>query len=295
MISPRIRALLDRYALASRALSQETGERLATEAGQSVEFHDFRPYQPGDELRYVDWRVYARTGRLYTRLHQAERTTRVHIVLDTSPSMSLGQKGLYARTLASLLAYVAQRDARSQVHLFDGRQSQPGVGRKQIPAVWRFIAEAPALRGKEPTPVSALTRFALDTRFAAGAALVLVISDLFDESPLRPALVALKARGLDAGFLQVLAEGELHPDEGQLELVDVESGEKLFVGPEEVRAYRLSVQRFVERTRGAIRQAGFRHVLLRAPSGRETPAEVAAQIERQVLSALLAAGILSKR
>ena len=69
MISPRSRALLDRYALASRALSQETGERLASEAGQSVEFHDFRPYDAGDELRYVDWKVYrAHRQALYPAL-----------------------------------------------------------------------------------------------------------------------------------------------------------------------------------------------------------------------------------
>ena len=73
MLTARSRALLDRYSLASRALSAVSGERASREPGQGVEFHDFRPYQPGDELRYVDWRVYARTGRLYTRLHQAER------------------------------------------------------------------------------------------------------------------------------------------------------------------------------------------------------------------------------
>ncbi len=81
-----------------------SGERLATEPGQSVEFHDFRPYQSGDELRYVDWRVYARTGRLYTRLHRAERAIHVHVVLDTSRSMQMGAKEDFARSLANLIA-----------------------------------------------------------------------------------------------------------------------------------------------------------------------------------------------
>src|SRR5690554_7361461 len=107
MLTARSRALLDRYSLASRALSAVSGERSSREPGQSVEFHDFRPYQPGDELRYVDWRVYARTGRLYTRLYEAERAVKLHLVLDNSASMSIGLKAEYARTLVQLLSYVA--------------------------------------------------------------------------------------------------------------------------------------------------------------------------------------------
>lgn len=289
MISPRSRALLDRYALASRALSQETGERMATEAGQSVEFHDFRPYGPGDELRYVDWKVYARTGRLYTRLYQAERTINVHIVLDTSLSMSLGHKATYARTTAGLLSYVAQRDARSQVHLFDGTHSPPGVGRAKISTAWSFIDDAPRLQGAEPNPVSALKTFALATPFPAGAGLVLVVSDLFDEAPLQPALAAFKARGLDVSFLQIVAASDLQPSEGQLELVDAETGERLNVGPEEVRAYRLAVARFLEHTRASVLRAGFRHALLRV-SGEDDAA-----LERQAFAELVRSGILQKR
>src|SRR5690606_18899675 len=99
MLSARSRAMLDRYGLASRALRHQSGERSSRAAGQSVEFHDFRPYQPGDELRYVDWRVYARTGRLYTRLYQADRAVRLHLLLDTSGSMSVGRKADFARTV----------------------------------------------------------------------------------------------------------------------------------------------------------------------------------------------------
>ena len=296
MISPRSRALLDRYALASRALSQETGERLASEAGQSVEFHDFRPYDAGDELRYVDWKVYARTGRLYTRLYQAERTIAVYVVLDTSPSMSLGHKARYARLLAGLLSYVAQRDARSQVHLFNGRHSPPGMGRAGIAPVWSFIDDAPALTGGDPGPTAALKNFALRSRFGAGAGLALVISDLFDEAPLQPALAALKARGLDASFLHVMAEADLHPEEGQLELIDAESGERLAVGPDEVRAYREAVQGFVSRTRAAILRAGFRHVLLRVPGDSAPDSDPEdAVLERAAFAELVRAGVLQKR
>ena len=288
MITPRTRAVLDRYALASRSLSQASGERLASEAGQSVEFYDFRPYQPGDELRYVDWRVYARTGRLYTRLYQAERTIALHTVLDTSPSMSLGHKARFARVLAQILSYVAQRDSVSQVHLFDGSKSQPSHGLARVGEAWRFIEDAPSVAG-EQQPVESLKNFALNTRFGAGAGLALVISDLFDEASLRPALVALKARGLDASFLHVMAEEDLDPEVGQLEVVDIETDEKLVVSPDEVRAYKRAVTRFIERTRSTVLQAGFRYTLLRVA---DEPDEV---LEKRAFAELIRAGILNKR
>ena len=74
VLTPATRALLSRYTLAPRQLNALAGERLTREAGGSLEFFDTRPYGVGDELRYVDWRAYARTGRLFTRLFQAERT-----------------------------------------------------------------------------------------------------------------------------------------------------------------------------------------------------------------------------
>lgn len=288
MISPRSRALLDRYALASGVLSRESGERLAKEAGHGVEFHDFRPYQPGDELRYVDWKGYARTGRLYTRLHQAERTIRLHLLIDVSASMRVGGKAAYAERLGQLLAYVGQRDSRSQVHLSDGTQGRPLQGLRSIAESWDLIESAGALT-EGPPPTSAIRRFALAGTRDSGAALVLVISDLMEEASLRPALSALRARGLDASFLQVMAVEDLRPDEGRLELIDAETGEKLEVTPDEVRAYRRTVREFVSRRRTEILGANFRHVLLPVPEGSGE------ELERQAFAGLLKAGILQKR
>jgi hypothetical protein len=211
------------------------------------------------------------------------------VVLDTSASMGLGHKARYARLLAQLLSYVAQRDARSQVHLFDGRNSRPAHGRGGIGDTWEFIEGASALAGAEHPPVETLKRFALNMPIHQGAALVLVISDLFDEAPLQPALAALRARGLDASFLQVMADEDLAPEEGQLEVHDLESGERLFVGPDEVRAYREAAQTFVSRTRAAIVRAGFRHTLLRVADEDDTA------LERAAFGALVREGVLIRR
>ncbi len=287
MISAHTRALLDRYALASKALSRFSGERLAKEAGQSVEFYDFRPYQPGDELRYVDWKVYARTEKLYTRLYQAERNIALYVVLDNSLSMRLGSKGKFAKMVANVLSYVAQRDSLSQVFLLDGSHNRPVQGRASIAQTWAFIDQAKDAQVNEGV-VASLKDFALKTRFKAGAGLVLVISDLFDANSFETALVALKTRGLDASFIHIMAESDLHPDEEQLELHDLETGEKLVVGPDEVRAYKKAVSDFLGKTRTTLLRSGFRHALLKVPHNAEL-------LERDALAELIKAGILIRR
>ncbi|MFO8149618.1 MAG: DUF58 domain-containing protein [Trueperaceae bacterium] len=276
MISAAGRRALDRYALAAREMSAASGDRSARETGSSVEFQDFRSYQPGDELRAVDWRAYARSRRLVTRLYRAERTIDVHVVLDVSPSMGLAGKLDYGRIVAELVSYVGQRDAITRVHTTAGAASPVAQGRVGLARAWGLLEESLPVAGG-PGPVEGVRSFALALPKVRGAALAVVISDLFDPQPWRPALVALRARGLDAAFLQVVSEDDLHPPEGRFEVVDVESDERRTVGPEEVRAYRAAVQAFLRRTRSALAQAGFGHVLLRVPAGVDAVAPTAAR------------------
>lgn len=289
MISARTRALLDRYTLATRALSSDAGERMAREAGQSVEFHDFRQYQPGDELRYVDWRAYARTGRLYTRLHQAERTIRLHLLIDTSGSMKLFGKSGFTGSLGKMLVYLAQREAVSQVHTMAGRHSRPALGIRAVADSWEFVDRVVAAPEDGPLPTSGIRDFATRGATRQGSALVLVVSDLLDPDPLRPSLAALRSRGFDVSFLHLLAEQDLNPDEGLFELLDAESDGRMEAGPAEVRAYRDAVRQHVSRTRSAILKAGFRHLLIRVPelTGEER--------DQDAFAALLRAGIIIRR
>jgi hypothetical protein len=141
-----------------------------------------------------------------------------------------------------------------------------------------------------PGPVEGVHRFALGLPRVRGAALAVVVSDLFDPAPWRGALVALRARGLDAAFLQVVADDEIDPPEGRFEVRDVESGERRAVDEAEVRAYRVAVQAFVRRTRAALAQAGVAHVLLRVPRQPD-----AIERERWALAALRRARVLIPR
>lgn len=294
VLSAATRAMLDRYALASRAVAHVGGDRRATEAGQSVEFHDFREYQPGDELRYVDWRVYARTGRLYTRLYEAERSVRLHLLLDESASMGLLGKFTHASLVVQLLSYVAQRDAPTQVHLLaSGAASHRAQGMSGLLATWQFLAEA---QPRGPTtangsaasgPITDLLRFATALPRQAGKSLVIVVSDLLQDAPLQPALAALRARGLDACFVQVMASEELEPQLGAFELQDVESSHLLPVGSDEAAAYRDEVANYVREVRASVIRAGFRHHLLRVES--------VVPDEKEALLALVRLGILARR
>lgn len=285
-----------RYALVTRARGSRSGERSARDAGHSVEFLDYRPYQPGDEPRAVDWRAYARSRRLYTRLYHAERAADVHLLLDTSASMALHGKDRWARALARSLASLARHEASSRVHLLNGRSSGPSRGRADAVALWRFIDAAPQLATDPGTPLATLlTRRVLALPSHPGAAAVVVISDLLDPAPLRPLLTAARARRVDLVVLQILAEDERNPDSGRFELVDVEDGSVVEVGPDEARAYRVALREFVARARGEIIAAGQRHALLTAPASAADTTTAPDLLDRLAFAELVRSGVVARR
>src|SRR5512141_2210541 len=108
LLDERILHKLGRLRLIARRVraGQMKGERRSTKRGTSIEFADYRDYVPGDDLRRVDWNVYARTERPFVKLHEEEEDLAVHILLDTSASMNWpedhapGHKLDYARRLA---------------------------------------------------------------------------------------------------------------------------------------------------------------------------------------------------
>src|SRR6478672_2254342 len=98
-----------RYALEvpQVAASSVIGSRLGRRAGSSIDFQDYREYQPGDDLRFIDWGIYARTDRLSIKLFREEVTPHLDLVLDGSRSMNLEGKPVASAKLAALLATAA--------------------------------------------------------------------------------------------------------------------------------------------------------------------------------------------
>lgn len=283
-LSPQTRTLLSRYALSPRVLSMHAGERLARQAGQSQEFYDVRPYGAGDELRYVDWKAYGRSRKLYTRLFQAERSSVIHLLLDTSPSMQVGAKFAAAQHIGAMLSYIAL-GMRTQVHLFGGGSSPPTNHRGGLLKLWRYLGSSPIEAPKAPH--IALRDYAAAAPHASG--MVLILSDLLDPTPLKDALVALRAKRLDAAFIHLMSAADLEPQAGNFELKDAETGESLEVEAADIGHYQSALQHFLAARRDEILHAGFRYAFTRVDDQ-----DVSGQ-EPHFLDAMYRAGLLHRR
>jgi uncharacterized protein (DUF58 family) len=209
--------------------------------GFSVEFTEYRRYTPGDDLRYLDWKLFARTDRCYVKQFEDETNLRCHLLMDMSRSMAYGSgehaKADYARTLAATLAYflTKQRDAVGLVR-FGAEVEQV------VPARFRSGQMRRILAALDPPPTARATDVATPLQDAAAQirkrGLVVLLSDfLTDVTSLTEHLAGLRARGHDVLAFQLLdpAELEFRFTEPTL-FVDSETGREMYVDPAAVRA-----------------------------------------------------------
>jgi uncharacterized protein (DUF58 family) len=240
-------AKLDRLALVARRVraGQTAGERRSTKRGTSVEFADYRDYTQGDDLRRVDWNVYARLERPYVKLFEEEEDLAVHVLLDGSGSMEWGGesasqrvgesaneqiselgKWAYARRLAAALGYVAlisgdrlaASNLKSQI---SNLRFGPVRGRGQALRLFDWLD---GLKAEGTTDLNAALRSYAVSGGRAG--LVVLISDLFSPAGYAEGLTALAARGHEVAIVHVLSPDEVEPPlGGDLRLLDVETGE----------------------------------------------------------------------
>lgn len=195
------------------------GEVRASSAGSSLELHDFRAYQPGDDLRQVDWNAVARTGEIILRVRQDEVSPRVEVLVDASRSMALSPaKEARAREVALLAVEVAALQGLTPTLLTTSARPERAQGQ-----VCRSALRAAAFDAKDDLG-AALGRMP-PLRLCG---LRVVVSDFLFEADLS-GLMARLARGASALFLvQVLDAEDLDPTGGEgARLVDVESGAAL--------------------------------------------------------------------
>ncbi len=256
--------------------------------GFSVEFAEHRPYQPGDELRYLDWKVVGRRDRLYVKQFEEETNLRATIVLDVSRSMDWSgdperrlTKFDYATRLAAALALVLlrQRDATGLIAFDDAvRCALPPRARAgQWHVVVRSLLDlAP---GGGTAAEGALSRV---TDLLRRRGLVVFVSDLLVERDLvLLALRYLRHRGHQVAVFHVMDPGEVELGEAALaRFVDPESQQAVVASPRELRReYRATVERTVAAWRRALRSGGigyhrvttdtpFGYVLREAAEGR---------------------------
>ena len=237
--------------------------------GFSQEFAEYRAYAQGDDLRHVDWNVFARTGRCYLKRYRGETNTQLLVLLDTSASMGYGSHAVnkldYARFLAASLCYLAnvQRDAAGLI-VFDEEVSNyvaPSTRQGQLFRLLHAIEHA-----HTGTRTDFTKPFVHFQNFLRRRGLVVVISDFYED----PAVIVktvepLRFRGNEVILFHLLDPQEIAPKFREpMLLVDMEnSGAALEVSPEYARhEYRVKIDAHMEALRSQARGAGLDYFLV---------------------------------
>jgi uncharacterized protein (DUF58 family) len=220
---------LERLLLIMRAPARGglKGGRRSVKRGQSVEFADYRDYALGDDLRQLDWNVYARLERLFVKLFIEEEDVTVTLLVDASASMATGrpEKLLFAKRAAAALGYIGlASEDRVVVSMLAGRVARRRAGLRGSSRVFRLLADLSAIQPADgPTDLVAAARHAAAQ--LRGRGVVVLMSDLLDPAADR-IIRELAATGSELIVLHILSPDELDPPlEGDLRLVDTETGD----------------------------------------------------------------------
>lgn len=234
--------------------------------GYSAEFSQYRHYRPGDDLKYVDWKLLARTDRIYTRQYRETTNVVAQVALDTSGSMAFrGRAGVskiaYARLLAAALAHLvsSQGDAVGLVAFSErlGRYLPSRSGPSHLRSLLVSLSKVDASGG---TAVGAALRRAVDLLRRRG--ILFVLSDLYDEGEEVERELRRAARiGHEVAIFHVLTRDELEfPYTGDVEFEDMETGALLRAGAGAAAdRYRAAFGSFLERWRSRCLKDGIEY------------------------------------
>lgn len=237
------------------------GEQRSRDLGSGIEFRDFRPYAPGDDLKAVDWNIYRRLGRVFLRLFEELEDLPVYLCVDTSRSAFLEDEprvvaGL--RTAFALTAIALQQHDRVGLMAFGDQMDvvlRPQAGKGRL---MRFGEAMAGLTPKGPTNfVDSFRRLeALNLR----PGLVVVISDFYDPAGLAAVEASLKRLRHKLLLVPLRRASDADPRiEGDLELVDCESGAttEVSVTPDLIARYREAQERFENGLAESARRRGW--------------------------------------
>jgi len=223
--------------------------------GYSAEFSQYRHYRPGDDFKYVDWKLYARTDRVYTKQYRETTNLGAQIIIDASRSMAFaGRNGVsklqYARIVAAALAHVTvgQGDAAGLIVYDEAvRHYLPNrVGQTHLRQLLVALAKMEAAGS---TGSARALKRAIDLLNRRG--LLVVISDLYDEDDgVERELRRAVRMGHEVAVFHVLTREELEfPYDHDVQLEDLESGQTILAGAATAVEYRREFADFVERWR----------------------------------------------
>ena len=263
LLDPAFMARLDQLDVLSRKMlaGKMKGERRSKRRGQSVEFADYRNYVVGDDLRFIDWNIYARLDRLFLKLFLEEEDLALYVLVDVSKSCDYGEpnKALYLRQVAAALGYIGlvNYNRVSIVAMADGVVAETGAlrGRRRVAQMIDFLQKL------EPRGASHFTeacrRFALQHRQKG---VCVVLSDFFIKEGFEAGLRYVAGGKYDLFCVQTLSPQEIDPDlQGDLRLKDIEDHDMAEVSitqpllkqyKSNLNAYCLALKDFVTRRGG---------------------------------------------
>jgi len=248
-----------RYALAlpQSALAGQTGTRIGRRAGSSIDFQDYREYQPGDDLRSIDWNVFARSDRLTIKLFREEVNPHLDLVLDGSRSMRLdgSQKSAALIRIAAALAMAAENAQCTHAAWLAGDGFHRIANDALRPTAWDGLAFESKRTMEEAFAI-------MPPRLRRLGIRVLVSDLLWPGSPMS-VLRRLSDSAAEVFVIQLLARADIEPPEhGNIHLVDSETGEglDLFVDAVTAGQYRDNLARHRQAWHDACRQCGARLV-----------------------------------
>ena len=230
LLTPELLAQLERLELVTRKIfrGRMKGERRSKRKGQSVEFADFRNYVAGDDLRQLDWNLYARLDKLIIKLFLEEEDLHFYTLIDASLSMDFGSptKLQYAKQLAAALGFIGLvRADRVRIETIGPPAAERGPILRGRANVWRMLQHLDGIQAGQSTSLAAgVKNFCIRN---PGKGVVLLISDLMDKEGYETALRYFVSHEMDCYVIHLLSQEEMQPDvKGDLKLVDCEDGDE---------------------------------------------------------------------
>lgn len=236
--------------------------------GFNVEFNEYRHYYPGDDIRHVDWKLYARTDKVYIKQYEDETNVRCYLMLDCSASMRYGSDKIskleFSKTLAASLAYfmMMQHDAVG-LTTFNSETRDYLPPRYRKTHLMKILTTLSALQASEATDL--VTPLADMGASLNKRSLIVVISDLLDdEEKVIGALRQLRSSGNDIIVFHVMDHAELtFPFSRISEFVDIENGERITTSPAAIRSdYLAELHKFCDYCKSQYRASNIDYCLL---------------------------------
>ncbi|MGQ9610078.1 MAG: DUF58 domain-containing protein [bacterium] len=251
LIEPEFMKKLERLRISSRKLFSGAikGKRRSIKRGSSVEFADYRDYQPGDDFRFIDWNIYSRLDRLFLKTFVEEENIYIHILLDVSASMNFGNpsKLEYAKKIATALGYIGLIYLDTvAVSTFAEELNELRYlrGKDRIFILMKFLENIESSNAKSLMD-SCLKRYAGKSKHAGVA---IIISDfLVPKITYEEGLKSLIYKNFDINLIHIMDYEEINPTlSGELRLRDSETGEikEVTITDRLLDQYRVRLEKF---------------------------------------------------